>query len=63
MVGSWLLVPVIFTQTYATEYFATKPHGGLRFPEGSVDFNPHYGDFLYFSFAIAVAFNIAASMF
>jgi uncharacterized membrane protein len=54
VVGSWLLVPTMFTLAYASAFY-TAPQGGLRFPESSPDFKPDYGDFLYFSFTLTVA--------
>jgi len=54
VVASWLLVPTMFTLAYASAYYRA-PIGGLRFPESGPDFKPDYGDFLYFSFTLAVA--------
>jgi uncharacterized membrane protein len=54
VVGSWLLVGVLFTFHYAHLYYRTP--GGkppLRFPDEKLQ--PDYWDFLYFSFTIAVA--------
>lgn len=57
--GSWLLLPVTFALTYASQYYRT-PHGsGLNFPQVEDAFKPDYGDFLYFSFTIAVASQTA----
>lgn len=64
--GSWLLVPTLFALNYASLYYGGNTQGGLVFPQpepvadGSVAaaapaFAPHYDDFLYFSFTIAVA--------
>lgn len=53
--GSWLLVPTMFTLTYASLYFRTSHGSGLRFPNVDENFRPDFGDFLYFSFTIAVA--------
>ena len=53
--GSWLLMPVLFTLTYASVYWRTAHGEGLRFPDASEEFKPIYSDFLYFSFTIAVA--------
>lgn len=53
--GSWLLVPTMFALTYASLYFRTADGSGLRFPDVDTNFRPDYGDFLYFSFTIAVA--------
>ena len=56
VVGSWLLVPTLFSLNYASVYHVSTEHdGGLRFPEEEHDFAPDYFDFLYFSFTIAVA--------
>ena len=59
VVGSWLLLPTLFAMTYASLYYRA-PHGaGLNFPSADNDFKPDYGDFLYFSFTIAVASQTA----
>lgn len=59
VIGAWLLVPTLFTLTYAGVYYRT-PHGaGLAFPRADADFRPDYADFLYFSFTIAVACQTA----
>ena len=54
VLGSWLLLGVIYTFHYA-HLFYEAPAGArpLRFPEGLT--LPSYRDFLYFSFTIAVA--------
>ena len=58
VVGSWLLIPIDFTLTYASLYYvADKP--GLVFPDLDPAFEPHYSDFLYFAFTIAVASQTA----
>jgi uncharacterized membrane protein len=57
--ASWLLLPTLFTLNYATLYYRDEAGAGLRFPDGSADFRPHYFDFLYFSFTIAVALQTA----
>lgn len=56
VVGAWLLLPVVFTLSYASHYYHahTEPCG-LKFPEDNPDFQPHYSDFLYFAFTLAVA--------
>lgn len=57
--GSWALLPTLFAMTYASLYYRT-PHGaGLNFPGPDGGFKPDYGDFLYFSFTIAVASQTA----
>jgi uncharacterized membrane protein len=58
VVGSWLLVPTLFTLTYASIHFR-HAEPGLRFPDQDPGFQPHYGDFLYFAFTIAVASQTA----
>jgi len=57
--ASWLLLPTLFTLNYATLYHRDEPGSGLRFPDPATDFKPHYVDFLYFSFTIAVALQTA----
>lgn len=59
--GSWLLLPTLFSHSYASLYHQkTRAHGhGLKFPEPDENFNPDYADFLYFSFTIAVASQTA----
>ena len=57
--GSWLLVPTIFAQSYASVYFRAAHGSGLQFPGADDSFRPDYGDFLYFSFTIAVASQTA----
>jgi len=57
--GSWLLVPTMFALTYASHYYRTAHGNGLNFPTNDDSFKPDYGDFLYFSFAIAVASQTA----
>jgi uncharacterized membrane protein len=54
LVGSWLLVGMLFTFHYAGMFY--RPVAGkqpLAFPDK--ESNPDYWDFLYFSFNIAVA--------
>jgi uncharacterized membrane protein len=59
VIGSWLLVGVLFCFHYAHLYYrAPRDRLPLRFPEEgaeSKDIEPDYWDFLYFSFTIAVA--------
>ena len=57
--GSWLLVPTLFALTYASAYYRRSHGSGLQFPDVETDFRPDYGDFLYFSFTIAVASQTA----
>ena len=59
VVGSWLLVPTMFALTYASLYYRTSVGRGLQFPHVEDSFTPDYGDFLYFSFTIAVASQTA----
>jgi uncharacterized membrane protein len=54
LVGSWLLIGTVFTLHYARMFYnADKDARPLHFPDNEED--PHYWDFLYFSFTIAVA--------
>jgi uncharacterized membrane protein len=54
VIGSWLLVGVLFCFHYAHLYYhAPAGRAPLRFPDQ--DLEPDYWDFLYFSFTIAVA--------
>lgn len=57
--GSWLIVPTLFALTYASEYYRFAEVRSLQFPDDDSEFKPHYGDFLYFSFTIAVASQTA----
>ena len=55
VMGSWLLVPTLFSLNYASLYHVSEDDsGGLNFPEQAQDFEPDYSDFLYFSFTIAL---------
>ena len=58
VVGSWMLIPIDFTLTYASLYYAADTPG-LIFPDRDPAFEPHYSDFLYFAFTIAVASQTA----
>jgi uncharacterized membrane protein len=55
LAGSWLLLPTLFAQTYASLYYrdvhASKPGRGIDFPGDETD--PDYADFLYFALTIA----------
>ena len=54
VIGSWLLVGVLFCFHYAHIYYrAGNSEPPLRFPQENLE--PDYWDFLYFSFTIAVA--------
>lgn len=54
VIGSWLLVTVLFTFHYAREFYQSPPSArALRFPD--LEASPDYWDFLYFAFTIAVA--------
>jgi uncharacterized membrane protein len=56
VLGAWLLLPTVFTLSYATHFHSRhSPAPSLRFPEADESFEPHYSDFLYFAFTIAVA--------
>ena len=55
VVGSWLLLPILFGLSYASSYHADTGGTGLGFPHVEPDFEPAYIDFLYFAFTIAVA--------
>ena len=54
IVGSWLLIGVIFSLHYARMFYTWDGEdAALRFADGEQ--NPDYWDFLYFSFTISVA--------
>ncbi|WP_085583849.1 MULTISPECIES: DUF1345 domain-containing protein [unclassified Pseudomonas] len=54
VIGSWLLIGVIFSVHYARLYYTWDgQEPALRFAEGLT--TPNYWDFLYFSFTIGVA--------
>jgi uncharacterized membrane protein len=54
VIGSWLLIGVIFSVHYARLYYTWGgKEPALRFAEGLT--TPNYWDFLYFSFTIGVA--------
>jgi len=55
VVGSWLMLPVLFGLNYASSYHADSGGAGLGFPAAETPFEPGYGDFFYVSFTIAVA--------
>jgi uncharacterized membrane protein len=57
VVGSWFLIPSIFTLHYARLYYLSPDKPSLQFPDR--DLEPNYWDFLYFSFTIAVASQTA----
>ena len=57
--GSWLLVPTTFALTYASLFYRTAHGSGLVFPHVDDAFKPDYGDFMYFSFTVAVASQTA----
>lgn len=59
VVGSWLLLPVLFALDYASRYYRSVPQGGLLFPGEGSGSHPDYVDFLYFAFTIAVALQTA----
>ena len=54
IVGSWLLVGMVFTLHYAHSYYLSdSKHRPLKFPDDAKELS--YWDFLYFSSTIAVA--------
>lgn len=55
VIGSWLMVPTLFALNYASLYYRKGACEGLQFPGPEKGFMPGYGDFLYFSFTLAVA--------
>jgi len=57
VLGSWLLVPTAFALHYAYMFYRDTSRAQLAFPDGEA--TPHYIDFLYFSFTIAVASQTA----
>jgi uncharacterized membrane protein len=60
VIGSWALVPTLFSLNYASQYHVEDGDGGgLRFPDECANFEPDFSDFLYFSFTIAVATQTA----
>ncbi len=60
VLGGWLLLPVVFTLSYASLYYArAEERPPLKFPDDTPDFEPHYSDFLYFAITLAVAAQTA----
>ncbi|MEG0117330.1 MAG: DUF1345 domain-containing protein [Pseudomonas sp.] len=58
VIGSWLLIRVIFSVHYARLFYTWDgKEPALRFAEGLT--TPNYWDFLYFSFTIGVAVQTA----
>ena len=55
VMGSWLLLPTLFTLNYASLYYRVEKGEGMLFPGATEHFKPGYLDFAYFSFTIAVA--------
>lgn len=56
IVGSWLMLPLLFTLAYASRYYdhPESPGGGLLFPSVAQDHSqPDYADFFYFSITLA----------
>ncbi|MFJ3367248.1 DUF1345 domain-containing protein [Pseudomonas sp. NPDC086251] len=54
VIGSWLLIGVIFSLHYARLFYTwSGKEPALRFAEGLL--TPNYWDFLYFSFTVGVA--------
>jgi uncharacterized membrane protein len=54
VIGSWLLLPMLFALTYAAAYYRREPDAGLAFPGTGAKFEPDHTDFLYFAFTISV---------
>jgi uncharacterized membrane protein len=54
VLGCWLLLPILFSLTYAAAYYRREPDAGLDFPGSTGKFEPEHIDFLYFAFTIAV---------
>lgn len=54
VIGSWLLLPLLFALSYASAYYGPEPDGGLQFPGAGAGFEPDHTDFLYVAFTIAV---------
>ncbi|MEP6740498.1 MAG: DUF1345 domain-containing protein [Caldimonas sp.] len=54
VIGSWLLLPLLFSLSYAAAYYGPEPDRGLEFPGAAGKYEPDHVDFLYFSFTIAV---------
>ena len=59
VVGSWALLPVMFSLNYARLYHEPGSTGGLDFPGAGPGFHADFLDFLYFSVTIAVASQTA----
>lgn len=54
IVGSWLLIGIVFSLHYARLFYTWRgPEPALLFTDGEQ--NPDYWDFLYFSFTLSVA--------
>lgn len=54
VVGSWLLIGIVFSLHYARLFYTWQgPQPALAFTDG--ERNPDYWDFLYFSFTLSVA--------
>ena len=52
VVGAWLLLPTVFSLSYASHFY--RPGGGgLQFPDADSKFQPGYPDFLYVAVTIA----------
>lgn len=45
--GAWLLLPTMFTLTYASAYYRDGHGTGLKFPDADTAFKPNYSDFLF----------------
>jgi uncharacterized membrane protein len=55
IIGSWLLLPLLFALAYASRYYEAPggSEGGLAFPGATPDAPPGYADFIYFSLTLA----------
>lgn len=55
VVGAWLLLPTVFSLSYASHFYRAgdSTGGGLQFPGADARFQPGYGDFLYVAVTIA----------
>ncbi|HEX4023974.1 MAG TPA: DUF1345 domain-containing protein [Steroidobacteraceae bacterium] len=57
LIGSWMLVPTMFTMHYADMFYSARPQDRpLSFPQTEM---PIFFDFAYFSFTIAAACQTA----
>jgi uncharacterized membrane protein len=54
VLGCWLVLPLLFSLTYAAAYYRRDPDSGLEFPGATAGYEPDHTDFLYFAFTVAV---------